>query len=184
VGGRLLGGQQERLALPGGIGRLGRGDGRLGCGRFRRRDRLRGRRLTLGGLRLQVAQRPGQGAFRLRRTDCLAELVGQLLVALAARRRRLDLQSTPKRVTGVGVLAGGPARVGEGVEGRRGIVGPLQHNQRLGAAQERGIVGGRQRERFVERGECLLGLAEPELDGAQGGARHGPIGGEQRRLAV
>jgi hypothetical protein len=82
------------------------------------------------------------------------------------------------------VLAGGPARISKGVEGRRGVVRPLQHHQRLGAAQERGIVGGCQRQCLVKRGERLIGLAEPELDGAEGRARHGPIGGEQRRLAV
>src|SRR5665811_1630077 len=70
------------------------------------------------------------------------------------------------------------------IERRGGGVGPLEHYQRLGTAQERGVIRGHQGERLVEAGEGPVRLAEPELDGAERGARHGAIAREGGSLAI
>jgi hypothetical protein len=175
-GGRLLEGHDELL----GVGcRLGR-RGRPGVG-----ARVEGRadghlRAQPRGSAVRLQRRRLGGRRRARR----AQLPEEACVSLAPLVRGLDRERPPGGLGGFGEAPLCRPDTGQVVVGDGRIGRPPEDDQRLCPPAEGCIVVGLEREGTIEGFEGSRRIAEPQLDAAEGGPGHGPVGSDRDRVAV
>ncbi len=105
-------------------------------------------------------------------------------MSFAALVGGLDGERPAGRLGGIRQAPLRPPHPGEVVVGQGGLGRAAQDDKGLRPSQERRVVVGLQGEGSVERVQRVLRIAQAELDGAEGGPRHGPVRGDRDRLAI